>query len=101
MPYFRPEIEAMAGYQPGEQPRSLAVIKLNTNENPYPRSPPLLPALPPPAAAPRPPPPPTKQPQPQQTPPPRPPPPCSTPFAGRPPKVCDAIPTPWPARSAI
>jgi histidinol-phosphate aminotransferase len=37
--YFRPEIEAMAGYVPGEQPQDGAFIKLNTNENPYPPSP--------------------------------------------------------------
>jgi len=36
---FRPEIEALAGYQPGEQPRMTNLIKLNTNENPYPPSP--------------------------------------------------------------
>ncbi len=35
MPYFRPEIAAMAGYTPGEQPETADVIKLNTNENPY------------------------------------------------------------------
>ena len=34
MTYFRPEIEAMAGYVPGEQRRG-RVVKLNTNENPY------------------------------------------------------------------
>jgi histidinol-phosphate aminotransferase len=39
MPFFRPEIEAMAGYAPGEQPQDGAFIKLNTNENPYPPSP--------------------------------------------------------------
>ncbi len=33
--YFRPEIAAMAGYAPGEQPQTADVIKLNTNENPY------------------------------------------------------------------
>ena len=39
MTYFRSEIEAMAGYVPGEQPQSGEFIKLNTNENPYPASP--------------------------------------------------------------
>ncbi|MCH7729340.1 MAG: histidinol-phosphate transaminase [Planctomycetes bacterium] len=39
MPYFRDEIEAMAGYVPGEQPQAGKFIKLNTNENPYPPSP--------------------------------------------------------------
>ena len=36
--FFRPEIEAMAGYKPGEQPQDGGFIKLNTNENPYPPS---------------------------------------------------------------
>jgi histidinol-phosphate aminotransferase len=35
MTYARPEIEAMAGYTPGEQPQENGFIKLNTNENPY------------------------------------------------------------------
>ena len=39
MSYFRPEIEQMAGYVPGEQPQGGKFIKLNTNENPYPPSP--------------------------------------------------------------
>jgi len=40
MPDFvRPNIRAMEGYVPGEQPRHGAFIKLNTNENPYPPSP--------------------------------------------------------------
>jgi histidinol-phosphate aminotransferase len=39
MSFFRPDIEAMAGYVPGEQPQQSGFIKLNTNENPYPPSP--------------------------------------------------------------
>lgn len=35
-----PHIERLAGYVPGEQPRNAGqIIKLNTNENPYPPSP--------------------------------------------------------------
>jgi histidinol-phosphate aminotransferase len=36
---FRPHIDEMAGYVPGEQPRDAEYIKLNTNENPYTPSP--------------------------------------------------------------
>jgi histidinol-phosphate aminotransferase len=41
----RPNIRAMAGYTPGEQPRDGGFIKLNTNENPYPPSPRVLDAI--------------------------------------------------------
>ena len=39
MSYFRKEIDGMSGYVPGEQPKGMTFIKLNTNENPYPPSP--------------------------------------------------------------
>lgn len=43
MAYFRRNIETMTGYVPGEQPSPDAkVIKLNTNENPYPPSPAVM-----------------------------------------------------------
>ena len=48
MSYTRPSVERMSGYVPGEQPRSrgaAGLIKLNTNENPYPPSPKVAEAL--------------------------------------------------------
>jgi histidinol-phosphate aminotransferase len=36
---FRPDIDRIEGYTPGEQPQEAGWIKLNTNENPYPPSP--------------------------------------------------------------
>ncbi len=45
MGYFRENIEKAAGYQPGFQPRQANVVKLNTNENPYPPSPKVMKVL--------------------------------------------------------
>jgi len=46
MPYERPNIQRLAPYLPGEQPRpGDRVIKLNTNENPYPPAPAVLDAI--------------------------------------------------------
>jgi len=43
--FLRSAIRALAGYTPGEQPQGDGIIKLNTNENPYPPSPRVLAAL--------------------------------------------------------
>ncbi len=45
MSLFRPNIERMAGYVPGEQPQEAGWVKLNTNENPYPPSPRVIEAI--------------------------------------------------------
>ena len=42
---FRPAIDTLAGYTPGEQPQESGWIKLNTNENPYPPSPRVIDAI--------------------------------------------------------
>lgn len=45
MTYFRHNIEQMSGYVPGEQLIGANIIKINSNENPYPPSPLVLEAL--------------------------------------------------------
>jgi len=42
---IRESVERMTGYVPGEQPKGGDIIKLNTNENPYPPSPKVAEAL--------------------------------------------------------
>src|SRR5882724_9394549 len=44
-PVPRPLIQALHAYVPGEQPKIKGLIKLNTNENPYPPSPKVLAAV--------------------------------------------------------
>ncbi|MEN1678934.1 MAG: histidinol-phosphate transaminase [Planctomycetota bacterium] len=45
MNHARPTIQQMTGYVPGEQSRGAKVVKLNTNENPYPPSPKVAEAI--------------------------------------------------------
>ena len=44
-PYWSPCIRGLEPYVPGEQPRRRDLVKLNTNENPYPPSPQVLAAV--------------------------------------------------------
>src|SRR5580704_983494 len=43
--FIRPLVQNLHAYVPGEQPRIKGLIKLNTNENPYPPSPRVLAAV--------------------------------------------------------
>jgi histidinol-phosphate aminotransferase len=45
MGYFRENVERTKGYEPGFQPAQIGVMKLNTNESPYPPSPAVMKAL--------------------------------------------------------
>jgi histidinol-phosphate aminotransferase len=45
MGYFRENIEKVKGYEPGFQPKDSTVVKLNTNENPYPPTPAVMKVL--------------------------------------------------------
>ena len=45
MSLFRPDVDRLTAYTPGEQPQEAGWVKLNTNENPYPPSPRVLEAI--------------------------------------------------------
>jgi len=45
MGYFRDNVERTEAYTPGFQPQAAEVVKLNTNENPYPPSPQVMKTL--------------------------------------------------------
>ena len=45
LPFIRPLVRGLHAYVPGEQPKIKGLIKLNTNENPYPPSPKVLQAV--------------------------------------------------------
>ena len=45
MNLFRPDVDRIEGYTPGEQPQESGWVKLNTNENPYPPSPRVVDAI--------------------------------------------------------
>ena len=43
--FWSPVVKSLSPYVPGEQPKQDGVIKLNTNENPYPPSPRVVTAI--------------------------------------------------------
>jgi histidinol-phosphate aminotransferase len=43
--FWSPVVQNLSPYVPGEQPTQDGIIKLNTNENPYPPSPRVLEAI--------------------------------------------------------
>lgn len=43
--YLNPDLSGLESYTPGEQPRDMKYIKLNTNESPYPPSPQVVAAV--------------------------------------------------------
>ena len=45
MSLFRPNVDKLTAYVPGEQPQESGWVKLNTNENPYPPSPKVVEAI--------------------------------------------------------
>lgn len=45
MRFWSPEVRELEPYVAGEQPKSLDILKLNTNENPYPPSPSVVEAI--------------------------------------------------------
>ena len=44
-PFWSSIVHTLSPYVPGEQPKQDGLIKLNTNENPYPPSPRVVPAI--------------------------------------------------------
>ena len=44
-PYWSPVVDRLTPYVPGEQPKLINLVKLNTNENPYGPSPKVLEAI--------------------------------------------------------